>query len=112
MPDLAPAVRRVSRRRKPAAPATPPRLYSLTANQARWLTEARDAVVLGRLGAYIPITAGCEPGELVEAGAATFHEEHRRDGTRGPHDPRQCEWTDYYLVPTEHGLELLRGHRG
>lgn len=90
-------------RRKPAAPAAP-RLHSLTQDQARWLTSARDTDG----GAYVPITAGREPIDLVDAGAAVFREVRQvSTTTRGPRDPRPCEWTDTYIVPTEHGLELL-----
>lgn len=80
------------------------KLYSLSQNQARWLKAARDA----EGGAYVPLTAGPEPHQLVEAGAATYREVWQTGGTRGPRDPRPCEWVDTYIVPTEEGLELLR----
>ena len=92
-------------RRKPAAPAAP-RLYSLTQEQARWLTAARDT----EGGAYVPMDAGREPCDLFEAGAAALREVRRSSGTHGVHDSRPCEWTDTYLVPTAHGLELLAKH--
>lgn len=92
-----------ARRKRSKAPAAPV-LYSLTQRQAVWLVAARDT----EGGAYIPITAGPEPGELVEAGAATYREVRQTGGTLGPRDPRPCQWTDTYLVPTELGLELLR----
>lgn len=92
------------RKRKPARPVAAPVLYSLSQNQAEWLIRARDTDG----GAYVGMTSGPEPHVLVEAGAATYREVRQSSGTRGPHDPRPCEWTDYYLVPTELGLELLR----
>jgi hypothetical protein len=79
-------------------------LYSLSQRQAQWLVRARDTDG----GAYVPMTAGPEPHDLVEAGAATYREVRQSSGTRGPRDQRPCEWTDIYIVPTEHGLELLR----
>lgn len=93
----------MSRRRSTAAPAAAPQIHSLSRNQARWLAEARATAG----GAYVGMTSGLEPYELVEAGAATWREVRRSEGTRGPHDPQPCEWTDCYLVPTEHGLALL-----
>lgn len=86
------------------AAAAIPRLYSLTNRQAQWLTSARDTDG----GAYVGIAAGPEPYDLVEAGAATFREVRQSSGTRGSRDHRPCEWTDRYLVPTDHGLDLLR----
>lgn len=92
---------------------TPPkpqvvRLYSLTQRQAQWLTSARDTIG----GAYVAITAGSEPDDLVAAGAATYREVRQSSGTRSVHDLRPCEWTDRYIEPTEHGLELLRRGEG
>jgi hypothetical protein len=95
----------MARNRRPVPQAAAPRLHSLTKNQARWLSDARDT----EGGAYVGCTVGPEPYTLVEAGAATFREVRRTSGTKGPTDPRPCEWTDTYLVPTEHGLELLAG---
>jgi hypothetical protein len=97
----------VARKRKPVQPATPPVLYSLSQRQAQWLTDARDTVG----GAYVPVTEAARDAHLlVEAGAAQYREVRQSSGTRGPRDPRPCEWTDTYIVPTEHGLELLRRH--
>lgn len=95
----------MARTRRSAAPAAR-QLYSLTQRQAVWIVDARDTTE----GAYVPLTAGAEPYDLVEGGAATFREVRRSSGTRGPHDPSPCEWTDTYLVPTERGLELLRAY--
>jgi hypothetical protein len=83
----------------------PDKLYSLTQRQAWWLTSARDTAG----GAYVAITAGPEPYDLVDGGAAAFREVRQSSGARSVHDPRPCEWTDVYLVPTEYGLELLHG---
>jgi hypothetical protein len=91
-------------RKRSTIPDTIPRLHSLTGNQARWLMAARDTVG----GAYVGITAGKEPYDLVDAGAATWREVRQSSGTRSAHDSRPCEWTDSYIVPTEHGLNLLR----
>lgn len=82
-------------------------LTSLTASQARWLRDARDT----EGGVYVGLTAGPEPSELVEGSAATFREVPRMGGTCGPRDPRPCEWTDAYLVPTAYGLDLLARSR-
>ena len=82
-------------------------LTSLTASQARWLRDARDT----EGGAYVGLTAGPEPVELVEGSAAAFREVPRMGGTCGPRDPRPCEWTDTYLVPTAYGLDLLARSR-
>lgn len=78
-------------------------LYSLTQRQARWLTAARDT----EGGAYVGISAGTEPHELVDAGVANFREVHQVGGTRSALDARPCEWTDYYLVHTDREIELL-----
>lgn len=96
----------MARKRKTAAP-TAARLYSLTQEQARWLTDARDTDG----GVYVGVTAGSAVFALVDGGAATYREVRQCSGTRGVHDPRPCEWTDFYLVPTELGLELLRASR-
>lgn len=88
--------------RRPAPPARV--LYSLTSLQARWLTDARD--IEG--GAYVPITAGPEPGQLVEGGAATYREVPWTSDTWNLEGTGPCKGTDVYLVPTERGLELLR----
>lgn len=90
----------------------PPRLWSLTEYQARTLREAVDA---GPDGLYVPHTSrGESMYELVAGGAAEYREEHRvGEATRGVHDPRPCEWTDWYIVATPWGLELLaRAERG
>jgi len=80
----------------------PPRLYSLGASQARLL---RDALAQLPQGVYIGV---CSTDEgLCEGGAAELREEHRSGGTRSVSDPRPCEWTERYLVPTACGLELL-----
>lgn len=78
-----------ARKRKRVSPKL---LTSLSQRQARWLIEARDTDG----GVYVPITAGCEPSDLVDGGAAIFREFRGRSAA------------DTYLVPTEHGLELLR----
>jgi hypothetical protein len=50
--------------------------------------------------------------ELVAGGAAEYREEHRiGTTTRSVSDPRPCEWTDYYIVPTAHGRALLGRHK-
>jgi hypothetical protein len=77
-------------------------VIGLTGNQLRALREAIDA---GTEGAYIGISSsiGREAGALVDAGLATIREEPQSGGTRGPWDPRPCEWTDRFLVPTDAG---------
>ncbi len=97
--------KRAARSRKPAPVAkqknepVSPRLYTLTQRQARWLADARDT----EGGAYVPITAGCEPYDLVEGGAASFREVRKSSGTQSA--------SDSYLMPTEHGLGLLAAWR-
>lgn len=93
----------MARKRKPAAPCAPKAIYSLTQRQAEWLRTARDTDG----GAYLGSMAGPDIYELIEAGAATCREDRRSGGSRWTHDPRPCEWTESYLVPTELGLELL-----
>lgn len=83
------------------------RLWSLTEEQARALREARDTPG----GAYVPLTArGDVMHALVDGGAAEYREARRwSDTTRGPRDPTPIGWlTDYYIIPTEWGLKLLK----
>lgn len=93
-----------ARKRKLVLATAAPVLYSLTQRQVQWLTSARDTAG----GAYVGLTAGSVPYELVDGGAATFREVRQSSGTRSARDPSPCQWTDTYLVPTEYGLELLR----
>lgn len=98
-------VRQEGRRRGARAVRTPaaPRLYTLTQYQAEWLARARDT----EGGVCVPITSGPEPGQLVEAGAATYREVEWTSDTWNLQGTGPCKGTDIYLVPTEHGLELL-----
>lgn len=82
------------------------KLYSLTAEQARVLRDARDAPAPGL---YVPITGpvGRVALELQRGGAAECVGVPRSGGTRSATDPRPCRWEDLYLVPTAWGLELL-----
>lgn len=89
-------------RLRPASPARV--LYSLTPLQARWLSDARDT----EGGVYVPITAGPEPGQLVEGGAAAYREVPWTSDTWNFKGTGPCKGTDAYLVPTERGLDLLR----
>lgn len=97
------------RRRVTREPSPPPRLWSLTGEQARALREAAETPG----GAYVPLTSRGDPmRELVAGGAAEYREEYRvGEATRSVHDPRPCEWTDYYIVPTAWGRELLAKDR-
>lgn len=81
----------------------PPVLYSLSQRQTEWLRRARDTDG----GVYVGSTAGDDVFALVSGGCATYREVRQRSGTRSVHDSSPCEWTDFYLVPTEHGLGLL-----
>lgn len=90
-------------KRRPAAPVA--RLYSLTQRQAQWLASARDTDG----GAYVPITSGPEPGQLVDAGAASYREVEWTSDTWNRQGTGPCKGTDIYLVPTEHGLEQAPG---
>lgn len=94
-------------RKRRARQERPTVLTSLTEEQARWLRAGRDTPG----GVYIPITADEVPYALAGTGAAEIREVPRSGGTRGPRDPRPCEWVDRYLIPTEIGLALLRVHR-
>lgn len=90
------------RKTKTSGATKPAQIYSLTGDQARWLREGRDTDG----GVYVSVVRSGS-GELVDAGLAEYRAVRRSGGTRGPRDPRPCEWTDYYLVPTPTGLELL-----
>lgn len=97
------------RRARGGADTPPPLLYSLSQRQAQALREAAETPG----GAYVPSTSRSEPmRELVAGGAAEYREEHRiGTTTRSVSDPRPCEWTDYYIVPTAHGRALLGRHK-
>ncbi len=82
-------------------------LYSLTLCQEKWLRDAANT----EGGAYVGLTAGPEPDQLVDGGAATYREVRQISGSRGVHDSKPCEWSDMYLVPTTYGLELLMRSR-
>lgn len=93
-------------RRKQGVEKPPSRLYGLTERQERRLREARDA----EGGTFSGLCAGPEDGELVEGGAATYRErvtrEHRA-AWAGHWEAGEYDRTDYFLVPTAHGLQLL-----
>jgi hypothetical protein len=81
-------------------------LYGLTERQARRLKEARDA----QGGAYCGLTSGPENSELVDGGAAEYRAEtktEQRAAWAGHWEAGEYERTEYFLVPTAYGLELL-----
>lgn len=93
-------------RRRVKAELEYPRLYSLTGEQARTLQEAANTPG----GLYVPLTQRAEVMHaLVHGGAAEYREERRwSNTTRGPRDSTPIGWlTDYFIIPTEWGLELL-----
>ncbi len=93
-------------RRKHERPAPNPRLWTLTERQAQTLRQARDA---GPKGLYSGLCAGAEHAELVDGLAAEYVDRpYWTDTTRSVHDPRPIGWlSEFYLVPTTLGLELL-----
>ena len=93
-------------RRVRGAERPPPRLYTLSGEQARLLREAQAKPE----GVNLSVCGTPGSGELIDGGAAAVREEHRSGGTRSVHDDRPCEWTDLYLIPTAFGLELLAEH--
>jgi len=97
------------RGRRTGADEPPPKIYSLTQREYEALREAAETPG----GAYVPCTARSEPMHaLVAGGAATYREEPQTGtATRSVSDPRPCTWTDYYIVPTAWGRELLRRWR-
>lgn len=98
---------RAAARRGRSVPA-PRRVYSLTQEQARWLQEAWET----EGGCYVPLGCGDEPHELVESGLATYREVSKTSDTPvAPGSAQTCAWTEYYLVPTPAGLELLEASR-
>lgn len=84
------------------------RVYSLSADSASLLREASQSPG----GVYVPITGlRGNPDSLVESGLATYREVRQvSDTPRSVRDPRPCEWTDLYLVPTQEGLDMLAKH--
>lgn len=93
-------------RRKQGAERPPPRLYGLTECQARRLREGRDTAG----GAFSGLCAGPEDGELVDGGAASYREQvprEHRAAWAGHWEAGEYDRTEYFLVPTEHGLQLL-----
>lgn len=98
----------MARKRREPVEQLPPLLYSLTFDQAQILREARDTeggAYLAHVGLISRVAHG-----LVDGGCAGIREEHRIDphSTRSVSDPRPCEWTDRYLVPTAYGIKLLQ----
>ncbi len=94
----------MSRKRR-ERPVPSPAIYSLNDLQARWLKEAEEE---GAKGRYVPITSGREPGELVEAGLATFREVCQVVNTRSVSGKPTCEYSEFWLVITDAGRAMLQ----
>jgi hypothetical protein len=93
----------VRRGRNGAGSEPAPRLlWSLTEEQASALRAAAESPA----GCYVGISSWISrvAHELVVGGAAEYREieQHSTDYKRGT-----LRWTDTYVVPTEHGLQLL-----
>lgn len=88
--------------------ATASPLYSLTSRQVYLLIEASERMPRGL---YVPVMGLLGAKELVAGGAAEYREEPQTSTTpRSVSDPTPCRWTDYYLVPTARGLDLLEAY--
>lgn len=93
-------------RKKQGVERPPPRLYGLTERQERRLREARDT----EGGAFSGLCAGAEDGELVDGGAAEYREQVTREhraAWAGHWEADEYDRTEYFLVPTAQGLQLL-----
>ena len=106
---LPPTKKRVprTRKQKEVAPPQPRQIYSLSRRQAEWLRDAEDTPG----GVYVPITSGPEPGQLEEAGLATFREVRQTSDTPNPYTRSgRSNWTDLYLEPTEAGRAMRKAY--
>lgn len=100
----------MSPKRKGPVEKPAPRLYTLTERQADWLRRAAET----EGGAFCGLTAGPEPRELVDGGAAEYREhstQEHRAAWAGHWEAGMYTRTEYYLVPTPRGLELLAEDR-
>ncbi len=93
-------------RRKQGVERPPQRLYSLSGMQEHWLKQARASAH----GAYVGMTSGPHPDELVDGGAAEYYTittNQYREAWAGHWEAGYYDRADIYLIPTTHGLALL-----
>jgi len=92
-------------RKKTKKESPPPKkryVTSLSLRQAEWLRRASEKPG----GCFAPVMSGPEPTELVEGGLA----EYREVCVPTEIDGKLCQYTDFFLVPTKAGLDMLRAY--